>query len=137
MLSEYTVPWIAVESAHARELALAWIDSKQERIASTGWNTYTGIVSVWPDDKLDLGEIKGLLARVEKEVGRAPNRVRYCMNGFVIAVATAVKPLLAAGKATAKRLGSVKVDMGDTAARLSALAMIEIEGMGRVGEAPR
>jgi 3-methyladenine DNA glycosylase AlkD len=135
MLGEYTVPWIAVENAQARELALAWIDSKQERIAATGWNTYTGIVSTRPDDELDLAEIKGLLARVEKEIGRAPNRVRYCMNGFVIAAATAVKPLLAAGKATARRLGSVKVDMGDTDCKVpSALAMIEkIEGMGRVG----
>jgi len=136
MLSEYTVPWVTVESDHARELALSWIDSKQAAIASAGWNTYTGIVSTRPDDALDFAEIKRLLARVEKEIGRAPNRVRYCMNGFVIAVGAGVKPLLATAKATAKRLGLVKVDMGDTECKVPpALAMIEkIEAMGRVGK---
>jgi len=136
MHSEYTVPWVAVENAHARELALAWIDSRQEAIAAAGWNTYAGIVSTRPDDELDLAEIKGLLARVEKELGRAPNRVRYCMNGFVIAVGAGVKPLLATAKATAKRLGLVKVDMGETECKVPpALAMIEkIEAMGRVGK---
>ena len=136
MLSEYTVPWVAVENAHARELALAWIDSRQETIAAAGWNTYAGIVSMRPDGELDVAEIKGLLARVEKEIGHAPDRVRYCMNGFVIAVGAGVKPLLAAAKATAKRLGSVKVDMGDTACKVPpALPMIEkIESMGRVGK---
>jgi len=54
----------------------------------------------------------------------------------VIATATAVKPLLAAGKATAKRIGGVQVDMGDTECKVpSALAMIEkIESLGRVGK---
>lgn len=57
------------------------------------------------------------------------------MNGFVIAVGAAVKPLLAKAKATAKRLGVVAVDVGDTACKVpSALATIEkMESMGRVG----
>jgi 3-methyladenine DNA glycosylase AlkD len=33
MISEYTVPWVAVENAHARELALKWIASKKEHVA--------------------------------------------------------------------------------------------------------
>jgi hypothetical protein len=114
MLSEYTVPWVAVENGDARAIALAWIDSKKPALACSGWNTYAGIVSVRPDAELDLDEIGRLLARVEKEIGKAPDRVRYCMNGFVIAVGAGVKPLLAKAKATAKKLGAVTVDMGDT-----------------------
>src|SRR5881409_2709723 len=37
MLSEYTVPWVAAESEHGRELALAWIESKKEDLAAAGW----------------------------------------------------------------------------------------------------
>jgi 3-methyladenine DNA glycosylase AlkD len=136
MLSEYTVPWVACESAHARELACKWIDSRKEHVAAAGWNTYSGIVSVRPDAELDLAEIEGLLARVEREIGAAPNRVRYCMNGFVIAVGSAVKPLLSKARATAKRIGKVQVDMGDTACKVpDAVAVIaKIASMGRAGQ---
>src|SRR5947209_15608572 len=33
MTCEYTVPCVAAESLHGREVALKWIDSKKERIA--------------------------------------------------------------------------------------------------------
>lgn len=135
LISEFTVPWVASESPLARELAIKWIDSKQEHLACAGWNTYCGIVSVRPDAELDLNEVEKLLGRVEQEIGKAPNRVKYCMNGFVMAVAAAVKPLLGKAKATAKRIGKVEVDMGDTECKVPvALQMIEkIESMGRVG----
>jgi hypothetical protein len=47
-----------------------------------------------------------------------------------------VKPLLGKAKAAAKKLGTVKVDMGETECKVPlALAYIEkIEGMGRVGK---
>ncbi len=135
MVSEYTVAWVAAESPHARALALEWIDSDKESIASTGWNTYAGLVALKPDVELDRDEIAALLARVEKEVHRAPNRVRYCMNSFVIAVGGSVKPMLAKAKATAKRIGTVEVDMGKTACKVpAAFEMIaKIEAMGRFG----
>ncbi|HET6164606.1 MAG TPA: DNA alkylation repair protein [Planctomycetota bacterium] len=136
MLSEYTVPWVAVESPHARELANAWIDSKKEQVAAAGWNTWAGIVSITPDAQLDLAELERLLVRVEKEIRKAPNRVRYCMNGFVIALGSGVKPLLAKAKAAAKRIGAVEVDVGETACQVpDALERItKIESMGRVGK---
>src|SRR5207253_3957945 len=34
-----TVPWIAAESKHGRELALDWIESKKPDIAGSGWST--------------------------------------------------------------------------------------------------
>jgi hypothetical protein len=76
------------------------------------------------------------LKRAEKEIGKAPNRVRYCMNSFVIAVGSAVAPLLARAKAAAKRIGTVEVDMRGTACKVPpALGTIEkIEAMGRVGK---
>ena len=136
MLSEYTVPWVAVESPHARDLALKWMKSKNENIASCGWCTYAGIVTTTPDEDLDLVEIKDFLNVVVKEIDSAQNRVRYTMNGFVIAVGAYVKPLLKQAKQAAKKIGLVSVDMGDTACKVPlASAYIEkIETAGRVGK---
>lgn len=136
MQSEYTVPWVAAESPHSRHLAMKWIGSKQESIASSGWCTYAGIVAMLPDDELDLDEIKSLLDLVVDEIDAAPNRVKYTMNGFVIAVGAYVKPLLKQAKKTAKTLGAVSVDVGDTACKVPlATAYIEkIEKAGRVGK---
>jgi len=135
MISEYTVPWVATESPHGRELALEWMDSKKEHLATAGWNTYSGLVSTLPDEQLDLEEIEKLMARVKKEIGQAPNRVRYCMNNFVIAAGAGVKPLFKQAKAAAKRLGEVEVDMGDTECKvpLASGMLAKIESMGRVG----
>lgn len=128
MIAEYTVPWVAVESPYGRELALKWIQSKNESIASTGWSTYAGLVTKKPDDVLDLEEIEGLLKQIEKSIDGAAGRVRYTMNGFVIAVGGYVKPLSKKAKATAKKLGKVEVDMGDTACKVP-LATEYIEKM--------
>ncbi len=136
MISEYTVPGVAAENKNARELAMKWIKSKKENIASSGWTTYAGVVAMLPDEELDLAEIKDLLKHIEENISRAPNRVRYAMNGFVIAVGAYVKPLLKQAKATAKKLGEVHVDMGDTACKVPFAPdyISKIEKAGRVGK---
>jgi 3-methyladenine DNA glycosylase AlkD len=116
--SEYAVGWTAAESRYGWELGLAWIDSKKEGIASTGWSTLSSLVSIKPDEELDLAELKRLLGRVEKTIHDAPNRVRYVMNGFVIAVGSYVAPLTEQAIKTAKKIGAVAVDMGETACQV-------------------
>jgi hypothetical protein len=85
-LCEYTVPWVAAESPHGRDLALEWIDSKNADVALAGWSTLSGLVSIKDDTELDLPELKRLLARVQSSIHEQPNYVRYAMNAFVIAV---------------------------------------------------
>src|SRR4029453_7836335 len=104
-----------LKSAPAREVALKWIPAKQVPIVTSGWCTYASHVATTPDEELDLAEIEGLLARVVKEIQKAPDLVRLTMNGFVIAVGTYVKPLLKQAKAAAKAIGAIECDMGDTA----------------------
>jgi hypothetical protein len=135
MVSEYTVPWVAVESEYGRDLAVKWIKSKKEHVAASGWCTYSGLIATKPDDELDLKEIESLLDRVVKEIKRAEGRERYTMNGFVIAVGAYVAPLVEQAKSAARRMGVVSVDMGDTACEVrGALSQIEkIESMGRTG----
>ena len=111
MVAEYTVPWVAAASPHGREMALKWIDSKDEAIASAGWGTYSSLVATKEDADLDLAEIKSLLQRVAKSIHQQPNRVKYAMNGFVIAVGGWMKPLNKIAIATAKDIGPVAVEL--------------------------
>ena len=136
MLSGHTVPWVASESRFGRELALAWMDSDAEQVANAGWCTYGSLVAITPDAALDLAEIEKLLGRVKAEIGSAPNRVRYAMNNFVIAVGGYVAPLTAKAKAVAKALGAVEVDMGDTSCQVpdAGAYIAKIEKAGRVGK---
>ena len=135
MLSEYTVAWVASESPHAVEVARAWIDSPKESIQSTGWATFSSLASIRDDDDLDLDLYVDLLDRVEEKLSSAPNRVRYVMNGFVIAVGCFVGPLSAKAKEVAKAIGKVEVDVGDTSCKVPlALDYIEmVEKKGRQG----
>lgn len=136
MISEYTVPWMASENPAGRELALKWMNSKAEKIASSGWNTYAALVAIMDDSELELDEIDALLDQVAKQIHQADNRVKYVMNGFVIAVGSYVKPLCAKAKVVAKKIGVVEVDVGDTCCKVpDALEYIaKVESMGRLGQ---
>ena len=114
MISEYTVPWMAAEHPEGWSLGLEWIESPDEKISGAGWNTLSGIVSTREDADLDLKAIEKLLNRVAKTLKAAPNKTRYTMNGFVIAVGGAVKPLTPKALEVAAKLGKVEVDVGDT-----------------------
>ncbi len=109
--------------------------SKQTLIASAGWTTYSNLLSMLPDDELDLVEIEGLLEQVVNEIDSAPKRVRYAMNCLVISVGCYVKPLLKQAKAAAQKIGVVDVDMGATNGKvpLATEYIAKVESMGRVG----
>jgi hypothetical protein len=127
-LAEYSVAWVTAGSPSGWETALKWIDSRKELEAVAGWNALAGIVTLRPDDELDLAVLRRLLARVEREIHEAPDRVRYVMNNFVIAVGGSVKPLTAEALALGKRVGKVKVDMGETACKVPGIT----EYIGRI-----
>ncbi len=110
-VAEYSVPWVASSGPHGREMALKWMDSKNEAIASAGWQTYSSMVAIREDAELDLAEIKSLLQRVAKTIHQQPNRVKVVMNGFVVAVGCYVKPLHKLAVDTAKGIGKVAVDL--------------------------
>src|ERR1700748_2011610 len=72
-ISEYTVPWVATGSNYGYELALEWIGSPEERIAATGWSTLSGLVSVKPDNELDLDSLKKLLSGITQTIHTVGN----------------------------------------------------------------
>ncbi|MBV8391207.1 MAG: DNA alkylation repair protein [Mucilaginibacter sp.] len=117
-ISEYTVPWVATGSEIGFELALEWIDSPEEYIAACGWSTLSNLVSLKPDNELDIAELKRLLARVSKTIHTSPNRVRSTMNGFLIALGTYVTALTEEVIAAAKDIGVVIVEKEGTACKV-------------------
>jgi 3-methyladenine DNA glycosylase AlkD len=117
-ISEYTVPWVATGSNYGFELALEWIESPQEYIAAAGWSTLSNIVSLKPDNELNIPSLRMLLGRVEKNIHSAPNRVRNTMNSFIISVGTYVACLTDDAIATAKNIGPVTIDTNGTACKV-------------------
>ena len=109
---------VAAESPHGQDLALEWIESKDESVAQTGWTTLSHLVGITDDADLDIPELKRLLKRVEQTIHRQPNHVRYAMNGFVIAVGSYVAPLTDLAIQTGEKVGTVTVDMGKTACKV-------------------
>jgi 3-methyladenine DNA glycosylase AlkD len=118
MISATIVPWAASEHADGFTLARKWIDSPQEHLAIAGWNTLGALVTVLPDANLPVKELGALLDRVAKTLPTAPNRVRQAMNHYIIACGTYVTPLGEKAIATARKLGKVEVDVGDTDCRI-------------------
>lgn len=125
-LCEYTVPWVASGSPHGWKLALEWIESQVENTATAGWSTLSSIASTRPDDELDLPKYKELLDRVARSIHTAPNRVRYVMNGLVIAAGSYLAPLTDHAMKHAKSIGPVQVDMNGTSCKVP-LALQYIE----------
>jgi len=135
-LSEYAVPWVASESPYAIELGLEWIESDEERFAAAGWSTLASFAALRPDEDLDIDMYDALLDRVAKDIHQSKNRVRYVMNGFVIAIGTYVSELTPKSKEIAEKIGKVHVEMGGTACKvpLATQYIQKVEDKGRVGK---
>ena len=114
MISEYSVPWVASESPFSLELGLKWIDDSKEHIAAAGWTTLCCWLSIVPDEEIDRSLMLNLLNRIEKEIPQSANRVRYCMNTFIIGLGGYVRDLSNEAILTAKRVGQVQVYQGNT-----------------------
>ncbi|MCC8434582.1 DNA alkylation repair protein [Brevibacillus sp. M2.1A] len=134
--AEYTVASVAAESHFAMELAREWIESKEEMVATCGWNTYSNYLSITPDEQLDKEEIKRLLMRVKETIHQEQNRVRYTMNQFVISVGAYVRELHQEALEVAAAIGKVHVDVGQTACKvpLATEYIKKIEERGSVGK---
>ena len=117
-ISGYTVPWVAAGGKHGFELAMEWINSKEEHIAAAGWSTLSSIVAITPDAELNMATLKALLARIEKNIHSAMNRERSAMNGFIIALGGYVKTLTKEALATAAKVGVVTVNKDGTACKV-------------------
>lgn len=102
----------AAQVSTIRPLAEAWIDADHEWIEAAGWNVLA--VLCGQPDALSDADCLAYLARIERDIAGAKNRVRYSMNQVVINIGVRGGDLERAACDTAARIGVVHVDHGLT-----------------------
>lgn len=97
---------------HGGALADAWTKQKGEWIGQAGWNVVAH-VAIHDEHRAD-DWFAAKLATIEKTLAKSRNRVKHAMNGAIIAIGMRNKDLEKAAFATAKNVGKVDVDHGET-----------------------
>lgn len=118
MISDYIVAVTLAETDFAQEVADKFIASGDELTMSAGWSCYEWLIGSRKDTEFDPHKILSMLEVVEKQIHSQPNRTRYAMNGFVMAVGISYIPLHEEAKHTAERIGEVTVYLGKGACRV-------------------
>ncbi|MGI9243406.1 MAG: DNA alkylation repair protein [Verrucomicrobiales bacterium] len=113
-----TVAAVTAGGRYGWEMGLKWIDAKKPMVAATGWATLAGLVATREDADLDLGGVKKLMARVQDEIGSAPDAVRYQMNHFIIAVGCYIEPLKKLAIKAGEKIGKVEADLGSNSCKI-------------------
>lgn len=136
MISEYAVAWNIAESPICMEVCSEWIDSDLIKLQEVAWaalSAYLGIVS---NDSLDLELHSNFIERIEKSIHSESNRVKYCMNGYLIALGCAVPELTERCKMAGDKIGKVVVYMGETACKVPEIVTYieKVEKMNRIGK---
>lgn len=141
MLSEAAVAGVAAESPYALGLADKWINMDEkiknaEMIQAGGWATYANYMSITPDSEIDKRLIERLLNRASAEVHHSMNRVRYCMNNFIIAAGSFIESMYDSAMEHAEAIGKVDVSMGETSCKvpLAADYLKNVKDKGRLGK---
>ncbi len=136
MLSQYIVAQTAAETKHGWALGLEWIESSKENIASAGWSTLSNIISVTPDEKLDLDQIKDLMKRIEAKAHGSQNREKHAMCGFIICVGSYITSLHKEALKAGKRIGPVSIERATPGCSVPEIeADIEnVKAKGRLGK---
>lgn len=135
MMSDWVVAVTLAETDFAQAVADRWITSGKDLYQSAGWSCYCWLLGVRPDREFDRDKLLGMLEQVEKTIHTRPDRTRYAMNDFVIAVGVSYLPLHAEAVQAAERIGAVHVDMGKTSCKVP-LASAHIQkaaDKGRLG----
>jgi 3-methyladenine DNA glycosylase AlkD len=96
----------------ASKRAAKWTASRDEWVGSAGWNLVTHLAM--HDVALDDATLAALLATIERKIHSSKNRVRYAMNGALIAIGLRNRALKTQAVAVARRIGKVEVDHGQT-----------------------
>lgn len=135
MLSDYVVAVSLAETAFAQIVADRWIKSGKELVMSAGWACYEWLLGSRPDSEFDRDKLKKMLDTVAGTIHTQPNRTRYSMNGFVIAVGSSYLPLHEEAMEAAEKIGKVKVatDKGACSVPLASEYIQKIKDKGRLG----
>lgn len=136
MVSEYAVAWNLAESPLCMEICSDWIQSDDEKLQECAWAAMAAHLGIVPDDQIDKDFHASLIDFVEKNIHSAANRVRYCMNGYIIALGGSVAELTERCKKAGDVIGKVEVYMGKTSCKVPEIKsyIVKMEEKGRIGK---
>ena len=104
---------IVAQTAYGRAKAEAWVASDEEQIARAGWTVLALLTT--NDAALLDSYFEPYLARIERDIHQARNRIRQAMNNTLIAIGSRSAALEPLALAAAARIGKVDIDHGETA----------------------
>ncbi len=104
---------LAAEGPHAAAKVRDWLASSDEGLRATGWTLIAQLANL--DEKTPDDGFAKRLAQIEKTIHSSPSIERGSMNSALIAIGGRSAALRKLATATAKRIGPVEVDHGDTA----------------------
>ena len=97
----------------ARDLMSAWMKSSDEYTREMGYGILSVMLKEAPESFGDL-ELASILETIEQEIHASPNWARYAMNGALISIGVSMPSCRNQALETAKRIGKVTVDHGET-----------------------
>jgi 3-methyladenine DNA glycosylase AlkD len=103
---------LASRTSFARKKSEIWIKSKQEWTARAGWLLLTRLAMT--DASLSDEYFEERLSLVESDIHSSKNRVRDAMNTALINIGLRNRNLEKKAIATARKIGKVEVDHGQT-----------------------
>jgi len=106
------VSMLAVESPHGFALGTRWLASKDEALRGAAWGVVAQLAS--RDETVPDAWFLERLAEIEKTIHTAPNDHRGTMNQALITIGGRNAALRKAALASAKRIGKVDIDHGET-----------------------
>ncbi|MGK0467195.1 MAG: hypothetical protein ACJAX4_002486 [Clostridium sp.] len=112
MISEFIVAVTLAETDIAFSVADRWIDSGKELKMSAGWSCYEWLLGTRKDSEFDKDKLLTMLNRVRIAIHTQPNRVKFAMNNFIMAVGISYLPLHEEATKIAQEVGKVDVFMG-------------------------
>jgi len=110
------VAMLAVEGPHAAAKAKKWLAAPAGPLRNSGWQLLGQMAT--HDQATPDAWFAERLAHIEKAIHAAPNEERDAMNRAVIQIGSRSAALRKAATASAKRIGKVDIDYGDTACKV-------------------
>lgn len=104
---------LVAASPNAGALMKKWMDSDKEWVATAGWSVLARLVGD-PASGLTDEDCSGYLETIRTTIHGRKNRVRYSMNGALIALGLRNPAFQAKALEAAEAIGKVEVDHGDT-----------------------
>ena len=109
----YYLSALIARSPIAEKTMQRWMKSGDEHTLETGYGILSTRLKDDPDSIPDA-DAKAILATIEKDIHHSPNWARYAMNVAVISIGVHKPALRSKALATARRIGVVDVDHGET-----------------------